>query len=85
MAKEQINVGVIGAGVVGGGVVKVEMNGQRDVVSISIAPDAIEGGDNEMLEDLLVSALRDAKQKSDEIAASEMAKVTGGMLPPGMG
>ena len=68
-------------GSAGGG----EMNGQRDVVSISIAPDAIEGGDNEMLEDLLVSALRDAKQKSDEIAASEMAKVTGGMLPPGMG
>jgi DNA-binding YbaB/EbfC family protein len=72
-------------GSAGGGVVKVEMNGQRDVVSVSIAPDALEGGDAEMLEDLLLSALRDAKQKSDELAASEMTKVTGGMVPPGVG
>ncbi|MFH1502932.1 MAG: YbaB/EbfC family nucleoid-associated protein [Candidatus Eisenbacteria bacterium] len=72
-------------GTAGGGVVKVEMNGQRDVVSVSIAPEALDDADAGMLEDLLLSALRDAKQKSDEMAAREMTKVTGGMLPPGLG
>jgi DNA-binding YbaB/EbfC family protein len=72
-------------GSAGGGVIKIEMNGQRDVVSVTISPEALEGADPEMLEDLLMSALRDAKQKSDELAAKEMASVTGGMLPPGLG
>ena len=69
-------------GSAGGGAVKVVMNAQRDVMKIAIDPEVLEGGDAEMLEDLLLSALRDAKQKSDEIAAREMTKVTGGMLPP---
>jgi DNA-binding protein YbaB len=38
-----------------------------------------------MLEDLLLSALRDAKQKSDELAQREMAKVTGPVIPGGLG
>jgi nucleoid-associated protein EbfC len=64
-------------GSAGGGVVTVTMNGQRDVVSLKIDPDALKDADSEMLEDLLLSALRDAKQKSDELASREMAKVTG--------
>jgi DNA-binding YbaB/EbfC family protein len=70
-------------GSAGGGVVKITMNGQRDVTAVRIDPEALEGGDHEMIEDLLLSALRDAKQKSDELAAGEMAKVTGMMPPPG--
>jgi len=69
-------------GSAGGGAVKVVMNAQRDVMKVAIAPEVLESGDAEMLEDLLLSALRDAKQKSDEVAAREMAKATGGMLPP---
>jgi DNA-binding YbaB/EbfC family protein len=69
-------------GSAGGGAVKVVMNAQRDVMSVAVDPDVLAGGDAEMLEDLLLSALRDAKQKSDEVAAREMAKATGGMLPP---
>jgi len=69
-------------GSAGGGAVKVVMNAQRDVLSMTIDPGVLEGGDAEMVEDLLLSALRDAKQKSDEVAAHEMAKVTGGVLPP---
>ncbi len=69
-------------GTAGGGAVTVVMNAQRDVQSITIDPGVLDGGDADMLEDLLLSALRDAKQKSDEIAAREMTKVTGGMLPP---
>jgi DNA-binding YbaB/EbfC family protein len=68
----------------GGGAVTVTMNGQRDVLSVSIDPGVVEEGDAEMLEDLLLSALRDAKQKSDELATVEMSKVTGAGLPPGL-
>jgi len=68
----------------GGGAVTVTMNGQRDVLKISVDPSVFEDGDSEMLEDLLLSALRDTKQKSDELASSEMSKVTGAGLPPGL-
>jgi len=68
-------------GTSGGGVVRVTMNGQRDVVGVRIEPEALEGADPDMLEDLLLGALRDAKEKSDELAASEMGKVTGGVMP----
>jgi DNA-binding YbaB/EbfC family protein len=70
-------------GTAGGGAITVVMNGQRDVVTVTIRPDVLDGGDATMVEDLLLSALRDAKQKCDELAAQEMAKVTGGALPPG--
>jgi DNA-binding YbaB/EbfC family protein len=68
----------------GGGVVVVTMNGQRDVLKVSVDPGVLEDGDTEMLEDLLLSALRDAKQKSDELASAEMSKVAGAGLPPGL-
>jgi DNA-binding YbaB/EbfC family protein len=68
----------------GGGAVTVTMNGQRDVLSLSIDRSVLEDGDAEMLEDLLLSALRDAKQKSDELASTEMSKVAGAGLPPGL-
>lgn len=68
----------------GGGAVRVTMNGQRDVLKVSVDPAVVEDGDAGMLEDLLLSALRDAKQKSDELAASEMSKVAGPGLPPGL-
>jgi DNA-binding YbaB/EbfC family protein len=71
-------------GSAGGGAVVVVMNGHRDVLKVTIDPGVLEDADAEMLEDLVLSALRDAKQKSDELASSEMAKATGGMLPPGM-
>ena len=71
-------------GTAGGGAVSVTMNGQRDVVAVRIEPDVLEGADAAMVEDLLLAALSDAKQKSDELAAREMSKVTGGALPPGL-
>ena len=57
------------------------MNGQRDVVSVSIDPGVLEDGDSSMVEDLVLSALRDAKQKSDELASTEMSKVAGPGFP----
>ena len=68
----------------GGGAVSVVMNGQRDVLKVSVDPGVLEDGDVEMLEDLLLSALRDAKQKSDELASKEMSSVTGPGLPSGL-
>jgi DNA-binding YbaB/EbfC family protein len=65
----------------GGGAVRVTMNGQRDVLELVIDQEVMEGSDAAMLEDLLISALREAKRKSDELAAREMSKVTGAALP----
>ena len=65
----------------GGGAIAITMNGQRDVLKVSVDPGVLEDGDVEMLEDLLLSALRDAKQKSDELASKEMSGVTGPSLP----
>lgn len=70
-------------GSAGGGAVRVTMNGHREVVGVKIRPDVLEGAEPDMLEDLLLSALRDAKEKCDEIAARETSKVTGGILPTG--
>ena len=68
----------------GGGAVRITMNGQRDVLNVSVDKSVLEDGDVEMLEDLLLSALRDVKQKSDELASAEMSKVAGPGLPPGI-
>lgn len=68
----------------GGGAVAVTMNGQRDVLKVTVDKSVFEDGDVEMLEDLLLSALRDAKQKSDELASNEMSKVAGPGMPPGL-
>jgi DNA-binding YbaB/EbfC family protein len=66
----------------GGGAVGVTMNGQRDVLKVSVDKSVFEDGDVEMLEDLLLSALRDAKQKSDELASAEMSKAAVTGVPP---
>lgn len=70
-------------GTAGGGAVRVTMNGHREVVGVSVSQEVLEGADSEMIEDLLLSALRDAKQKCDEMAARETSRLTGGILPPG--
>ena len=68
----------------GGGLVKVKMTGKAIVSSVIIDPSLIKPEEREILEDLLVAALNDAKSKVDGVAADEMKTVTGGMpLPPG--
>ena len=69
----------------GGGLVKVVMNGKSSVQSISIDPSLMKPDEREILEDLLVAALNDAKSKAEVLAAEEMKTLTGGLpLPPGM-
>ncbi len=82
MAARQALEGMTVDGTAGGGVVVVQMNGQRDVLRVTIDPSVMEGGDCSMLEDLLLSAFRDARQKADDLAAREMGKVGAGI--PGL-
>ena len=63
----------------GGGMVRVVASGQQDILSISIAPEVIDPDDVEMLEDLVLAAIRDALQNSRELMADRMSQATGGM------
>jgi nucleoid-associated protein EbfC len=72
-------------GEAGAGLVKVTLNGKGDLRRIKIDPKVIDPADTEMLEDLIVAAHANARQKLETTAAAEMQKVTGGLqLPPGM-
>src|SRR3989304_5430717 len=66
-------------GVAGGGAVKVVMNGQMQVQSVQIAPEAVDPQDVEMLQDLIVAALNDAVAKAQGIAASSLGGALGGL------
>lgn len=68
----------------GGGAVTVVVSGKKEVKSIKISPDAIDLDDVEMLEDLILVAVNDALSKADEMMASEMGKITGGLNIPGL-
>lgn len=69
-----------------GGAVTVTISGDGNIRSLRIEPAAVEGGDVEMLEDLVLTAVQGAQELAKETAGVEMQKVTAGMgLPPGMG
>ena len=72
-------------GVAGGGIVKVTINGKNNVTSINIDDSVIDKNEKEILEDLIMAAFNDAKEKIQKKIADEMSSVTGGLkLPPGM-
>ena len=69
----------------GGGAVRVEANGQKELVSVQIDPEVLSEDNREMVEDLVLAAVNDALKRVDEMIASEMQKLTGGLnLPPGL-
>jgi DNA-binding YbaB/EbfC family protein len=68
----------------GSGAVVVVMSLAGSVVSVSIDKAVIDPEEKDVLEDLIVAALHDAKQKADSIYEEEMAKVTGGLKMPGL-
>lgn len=68
----------------GGGMVNVEVNGQFQMLSCKIDPSLLQEGDQEMIEDLIVSAMNQAVEKAKLQAAEEMNKITGGLDLPGM-
>lgn len=73
-------------GSAGGGRVTAIANGAQEITSIKISKDVVDPEDVEVLEDLVLNAVQQALEKSKEVAAAEMGKVTGGLgLPPGLG
>ncbi|HSQ88965.1 YbaB/EbfC family nucleoid-associated protein [Romboutsia sp.] len=69
---------------VGGGAVTVKVNGKKEVVDITIKPEVVDPDDIEMLQDLVLSAVNEALRSVDDMQASQMSKVTGGMNIPGL-
>ena len=68
----------------GGEAVKAVVNGNKNLVSLTLSPDAVDPEDVEMLQDLIVTAVNDAMKKVDEMTEKELGKVTGGLKLPGM-
>lgn len=68
----------------GGGAVKVTMNGQQRVLSVTISPEVVNPQDVEMLQDLVLAAVTEAAAKSQQAAAEKMSAVTGGLKIPGL-
>src|SRR5512134_2570457 len=69
----------------GGGMVEVTLSGKGDVRKLKIDPSLVDREEVEVLEDLIVAAMNDAKTKLEAHVAERMAEVTGGLkLPPGI-
>ena len=72
-------------GTSGGGLVKVKINGKNIATSINIDESLILKDEKEILEDLILAALNDARENVQKKIAEEMSSLTGGLkLPPGM-
>jgi nucleoid-associated protein EbfC len=70
-------------GSAGGGSVVVKMNGQKQLLSVTIEPEMVKAGDVEMLQDLVVAAVNAAARKVDDELQSSMGSMLGGMNLPG--
>ena len=68
----------------GGGMVKVVVNGKQQLLSIEIEKEVVDPEDVEMLQDMIQAAVNEGLAKSQEMAQTEMAKLTGGMNIPGL-
>lgn len=69
----------------GGGMVQITMNGKGEAKKLAIDPKLIDPNDKEVLEDLIVAAINDAKNYNEAKMSEEMSKLTGGMgLPAGL-
>ena len=72
-------------GLSGGGMVQVTLTGKGDARRVSLDPKIVDAQEKEVLEDLIVAAMNDARAKVEARLAEEMSKLTGGLsLPPGM-
>ncbi len=68
----------------GGGMVTVVVNGKYEIVSLRIEKEVVNSDDIEMLQDLIMAAVNEGMRKVQEMTASEMAKITGGLSIPGL-
>lgn len=86
MAEMQANLDAVEiTGVSGGGMVEVTLTGKGMAKAVKIDPSLVDPDDVEVLEDLIVAAVNDARGRIEEKMKEEMSKVAGGLeLPPGM-
>ncbi len=68
----------------GGGAVKIVISGKQEVKEIVLDPEILNPEEQEMVQDLLVAAFNEALRKSQDLAAQEMSKITGGLKVPGL-
>ena len=71
-------------GSAGGGVVTAVVTGKQELISVTIDPSAVDPGDVDMLQDLIVAAVNDALGNSRRLAEERMSAVTGGLQIPGL-
>lgn len=68
----------------GGGMVKLSINGKKEVLSLEISPEIVDPDDTETLADIITAAVNQAIKQVDDTNASEMQKITGSMGIPGL-
>ncbi|MDD3731603.1 MAG: YbaB/EbfC family nucleoid-associated protein [candidate division Zixibacteria bacterium] len=68
----------------GGGMVKVVANGKSDIISITIDPEVVNKDDIEMLQDLIVAAVNQAREKAQQLQSEQISNLTGGLKIPGL-
>lgn len=68
----------------GGGMVKAVMTGNQKLLSVTIAPEAVDPEDVEMLQDMIVAVVNEALERSQGLAAEKMSGLTGGLNLPGL-
>jgi hypothetical protein len=71
-------------GSAGGGAVRVVVTGDRKVTKVEISDEALAQSDKEMLEDLILAAVRDGIEKASKLAEEALGKITGGLNLPGI-
>ena len=68
----------------GGGVVTAKVNGKKELLALTIKPEAVDPEDVEMLQDTIMAAINEAMRQATETTEREMGKLTGGMNLPGL-
>ncbi len=68
----------------GGGMVKLSINGKKEVLGLEISPEIVDPDDTETLADIITAAVNQAIKQVDDTNASEMQKITGNMAIPGL-
>ncbi|MCB0687635.1 MAG: YbaB/EbfC family nucleoid-associated protein [Saprospiraceae bacterium] len=67
------------------GAIRVKVNGNREILDISIDQEKVDLSDTEQLEDFLIIAINQALELATELEASEAQKMINDMIPPGLG
>lgn len=68
----------------GGGVVTAKVSGKKQLIALTIKPEAIDPDDAEMLQDTIMAAVNEALKAADDASEAEMGKLTGGLNIPGL-